>query len=102
LPDYKHYFYFFLITRFPHESADNLTINGLFWPFFPASLLLTLDILSSKMKNTLDYSRPEIGAATRMWLMRCSVLQRLGHDEVDVLRSARPKGKIADENIHIP
>ena len=40
----------------------------------------------------LGYSRAEISAATRKWLMRRSELRRMGYDEVDVLRSARPEG----------
>ncbi len=43
--------------------------------------------------NNLNYSRAKIGTAIRKWLMSCSELLRLGHDEVDVLRLARPKGK---------
>ena len=40
----------------------------------------------------LDYLRVEITAATRKRLMRCSELHRLGRNEVDVVRSTRPKG----------
>jgi hypothetical protein len=46
----------------------------------------------------LEYSRAKISAATRKWLMRCSYLHRLGHDEVDAdptypLRLVRPEGE---------
>jgi hypothetical protein len=43
--------------------------------------------------SSLDYSRVEIAAAAKQRLMSCTQVQRLGCNEVDVVRSARPKGE---------
>lgn len=50
-------------------------------------------IIHDELFRRLEYSRAKIAAATKKWLLRCSFLHRLGHNEVDVVRLVRLEGK---------